>query len=81
MRGVSSLPIVALLTFDEDAETSGGIGAAAAAERLAQLEVAAIGCNHGAGPHAALRNAIMGAKSQDDWFEVLDWLYGGSGLD
>ncbi len=54
VRGVSSLPIVALLTFDEDAETSGGIGAAAAAERLALLDVAAIGNNHGAGPHAAL---------------------------
>jgi salicylate hydroxylase len=36
---------------------------------------------HPAGPHAALRNAIMGAKSQDEWFEALDWLYGGSGLD
>ena len=35
VRGVSSLPIVALLTFDEDAETSGGIGAAEAAARLA----------------------------------------------
>ena len=30
------------------------IGAAAAAERLAQLDVSAIGNNHGAGPHAAL---------------------------
>lgn len=36
---------------------------------------------HPAGPHAALRNAIMGAKSQDDWFAALDWLYGGNGLD
>ena len=36
---------------------------------------------HPAGPHAALRNAIMSATSQDDWFETLDWLYGGSGLD
>jgi methionine synthase I (cobalamin-dependent)/5,10-methylenetetrahydrofolate reductase len=54
VRGVSSLPIVALLTFDDDAEAAGGIEAAAAAERLAQLDVAAIGTNHGAGPHAAL---------------------------
>jgi len=54
VRGTSSLPIVALLTFDEDAETPGGIGAAEAATRLAQLDVAAIGTNHGAGPHAAL---------------------------
>ena len=36
---------------------------------------------HPAGPHAALRNAIMAAKSQQDWFAALDWLYGGSGLD
>ena len=42
-RGVSSLPIVALLTFDDDAETSGGVGAAEAAGRLAALGVAAIG--------------------------------------
>jgi methionine synthase / methylenetetrahydrofolate reductase(NADPH) len=54
VRGVSSLPIVALLTFDEDGETVGGVGAREAAERLAVLDVAAIGTNHGAGPHAAL---------------------------
>ena len=36
---------------------------------------------HPAGPHAALRNAIMSAKSQPDWYATLDWLYGGSGLD
>lgn len=54
VRSVSTLPIVALLTFDEDAETTGGIGAGAAAERLARLDVAAIGTNHGAGPSAAL---------------------------
>ena len=36
---------------------------------------------HPAGPHAALRNAIMSAKSQSDWYATLDWLYGGSGLD
>jgi len=36
---------------------------------------------HPAGPHAALRNAIMGAKSQAEWHAALDWLYGGSGLD
>jgi salicylate hydroxylase len=33
---------------------------------------------HPDGPHAALRNAIMNAKSQAEW---LEWLYGGSGLD
>ncbi|MDX6560281.1 MAG: methionine synthase / methylenetetrahydrofolate reductase [Gaiellales bacterium] len=64
VRDVSSLPIVALLTFDEDAETADGIGAAAAAERLAELDVAAIGNNHGAGgPHAALTAlAAMGGS-------------------
>ncbi|MGZ8650255.1 MAG: bifunctional homocysteine S-methyltransferase/methylenetetrahydrofolate reductase [Solirubrobacteraceae bacterium] len=54
LGGVSSLPIVALLTFDDDAETSGGVGAAEAAQRLARLGVAAAGANHGAGPHGAL---------------------------
>jgi methionine synthase / methylenetetrahydrofolate reductase(NADPH) len=54
VRGASSLPIVALLTFDDEAETGGGIDAGAAGRRLAGLGVAAIGTNHGAGPHAAL---------------------------
>jgi homocysteine S-methyltransferase len=54
-RSVSSLPIVAMLTFDEDATTLGGVSAAAAAARLAGLDVAAIGANHSAGPQAALR--------------------------
>ena len=54
VRGVSSLPIVALLTFDESAETLAGITAEEAAARLAELDVAAIGANHGAGLLAAL---------------------------
>jgi methionine synthase I (cobalamin-dependent)/5,10-methylenetetrahydrofolate reductase len=54
VRGVSSLPIVATLTFDEGAETLAGATAAEAAERLRPLELAAIGANHGAGLHAAL---------------------------
>ena len=61
VRGVSSLPIVALLTFDDDAEITGGVGAAAAARRLAALDVAAIGTNHGAGPTVALR-ALRGMR-------------------
>ncbi|MGE0659879.1 MAG: 3-hydroxybenzoate 6-monooxygenase [Reyranellaceae bacterium] len=36
---------------------------------------------HPAGPHAALRNAIMSAKSQAEWLDILEWLYGGNGLD
>jgi homocysteine S-methyltransferase len=55
VREASSLPIVALLTFDDEAEITGGVGAAAAAARLAELDVAAIGTNHGAGPTVALR--------------------------
>ena len=55
IRGVSSLPIVALMTFDEEGVTLGGVSARAAAERLATLDVAAVGANHGAGPTAALR--------------------------
>ena len=54
VRAVSSLPIVATLTFDEGAETLAGVTAAQAAERLRPLELAAIGANHGAGLHAAL---------------------------
>jgi len=54
VRSVSSLPIVALLTFDESAETLAGITAAEAAARLAELDVAAVGANHGAGLLAAL---------------------------
>jgi methionine synthase I (cobalamin-dependent)/5,10-methylenetetrahydrofolate reductase len=54
VRSVSSLPIVALLTFDETAETLAGVTAAEAAERLRDLDVAAIGANHGAGLLAAL---------------------------
>jgi methionine synthase / methylenetetrahydrofolate reductase (NADH) len=54
VRSVSSLPIVALLTFDESAETLAGVTATEAAERLAELDVAALGANHGAGLLAAL---------------------------
>ncbi len=54
VRGVSALPIVATLTFDEGAETLAGVSAAEAAERLRPLNLAAIGANHGAGLHAAL---------------------------
>src|SRR5919106_6719705 len=54
VRAVSSLPIVALMTFDETAETLAGVTAREAAARLSQLDVAAIGANHGAGLLAAL---------------------------
>jgi hypothetical protein len=35
---------------------------------------------HPAGEHARLRNAIMGAKTSEDWYGDLAWLYGGTGL-
>jgi methionine synthase / methylenetetrahydrofolate reductase (NADH) len=54
VRSVSNLPIVALLTFDEGAETLAGVTAREAADRLAGLDVAAIGANHGAGLLTAL---------------------------
>ena len=54
VRGVSSLPIVALMTFDETAETLAGVTAREASERLQKLDVAAFGANHGAGLMAAL---------------------------
>jgi methionine synthase / methylenetetrahydrofolate reductase (NADH) len=55
VRGVSSLPIVALMTFDEDAHTLSGVSAQAAASTLGELDLAAIGANHGLGLQAALR--------------------------
>ena len=61
VRSVSSRPIVALLTFDDEAELTGGVDAATAATRLAELGVAAIGTNHGAGPTVALR-ALRGMR-------------------
>jgi methionine synthase / methylenetetrahydrofolate reductase(NADPH) len=54
VRAVSRLPIVAMLTFDEEAETLAGVSAREAARRLADLDVVAIGANHGAGPQSAL---------------------------
>ena len=55
VRAISSLPIVSLLTFDEDAQTLGGVSAEEAARALADVDVAAIGANHGLGLQAALR--------------------------
>lgn len=36
---------------------------------------------HPAGAHAELRNAVMRAKSPQNWYDVVDWLYGSTGLD
>ncbi|WP_237216294.1 3-hydroxybenzoate 6-monooxygenase [Falsiroseomonas oryziterrae] len=48
-----------------------------------QLTSRAIGEHvyHPAGAHAALRNAVMRAKSQAEWRDTLAWLYGGDGLE
>jgi methionine synthase / methylenetetrahydrofolate reductase (NADH) len=54
VRETSSLPVVAMLTFDEQGETLGGVTAKEAVEGLADKGLAAIGANHGAGIHAAL---------------------------
>jgi salicylate hydroxylase len=35
---------------------------------------------HPSGPHAQLRNAMLRAKSQDEMYDTVAWLYGGSGL-
>ena len=57
VRSVSTLPIVALMSFDAQAETLVGVSARDAGERLHALDVAAFGANHGAGPAAAV-NAL-----------------------
>jgi len=36
---------------------------------------------HPSEAHAALRDAVMRAKSPDDWYDVVDWLYGSTGLE
>ena len=33
---------------------------------------------HPAGVHAELRNAIMRNKTPDEWYQAVDWIYGGS---
>jgi salicylate hydroxylase len=35
---------------------------------------------HPSGAHALLRNAIMSAKSSEQWYDNLAWLYGSNGL-
>jgi len=47
-----------------------------------QLQSRAIGEHiyHPAGAHAMVRNAIMSAKTSEDWYGHLAWLYGSTGL-
>ena len=61
VQAVSSLPIVAQLTFDEDGQTLAGVHAGDAVDRLCSLGVVAAGANCGLGPQAAL--AALGEMS------------------
>lgn len=70
VRGVSSLPIVALMSFDALGETIAGVSAREAGERLRRLGLAAFGANHGAGPTAALR-ALGDMRADDSVLAVL----------
>jgi methionine synthase I (cobalamin-dependent)/5,10-methylenetetrahydrofolate reductase len=54
VREVSSLPIVAMLTFDEQGETLGGVTAKETIDALRDSGLVAVGANHGAGIQAAL---------------------------
>lgn len=36
---------------------------------------------HPADAHADLRNAIMKARTPEDWYDAVDWLYGSTGLE
>jgi 2-polyprenyl-6-methoxyphenol hydroxylase-like FAD-dependent oxidoreductase len=57
-------------------------GRAARTARV-QLQSRAIGEHvyHPSGAHAALRNQIMSAKTAQDWYATIDWLYGSTGLE
>ena len=47
-----------------------------------QLQSRAMGEHvyHPSGAHALVRNAIMRAKTSENWYDDLAWLYGGTGL-
>jgi methionine synthase / methylenetetrahydrofolate reductase (NADH) len=63
VQDVSSLPVVAQLTFDEDGQTLAGVHAREAVARLHSFGVVAVGANCGLGPQAAL--AALGEMSAD----------------
>jgi methionine synthase I (cobalamin-dependent)/5,10-methylenetetrahydrofolate reductase len=71
VRSVSSLPVVALLTFDADGETLAGVTPEQAADRLRPLGLAAFGANHGAGPAAALTALARMRSAGDDALAAL----------
>ena len=65
VQEVSSLPIVAQLTFDEDAETLAGVPAETAMQRVRAAGVLAAGANCGLGPQAALAALAQMSGSAD----------------
>lgn len=48
-----------------------------------QLQSREVGAHvyHPAGAHAELRNAVMRAKTPEEWYDAVDWLYGSTGLE
>jgi salicylate hydroxylase len=48
-----------------------------------QLQSREIGTHvyHPEGAHAALRNTVMGARTPEEWYDQIDWLYGSTGLE
>ena len=71
VRSVSSLPVIALLTFDADGETLAGVTPEEAAARLRTHGLAAFGANHGAGPAAALTALAHMHATGDDALAAL----------
>jgi len=75
----------------EVATATGGLGTAFESYRSkrvhrtarVQLQSRLIGDHiyHPTGAHAALRNKIMSSMSPTDYYDSLQWLYGGTGLD
>jgi methionine synthase / methylenetetrahydrofolate reductase(NADPH) len=56
-RTAPELPVLAMVTFDAGGTVADGTGPEKVAQRLHQMEVAAIGINHGDGPQLALAMA------------------------
>lgn len=73
--------------LDNDADIPSALKRYAERRRLrtarVQLQSRAIGEHiyHPDGAHAALRNAVMREKTAEDWYDIIAWLYGSTGLD
>lgn len=70
---------------DGDFETAAGEYCAKRRDRTARVTIQSrlLGDQifHNDLGHASLRNTVLKAKSAEDWYDAIDWLYGGSGLD